>query len=82
MISSVTLPFTFVETKTMRANTESEPITAAMERAISPKYPKRLKATPPMAPDKSTTKATPKLAPALTPNTEGSASGLRKTVCI
>ena len=61
---------------------ESEPMIAATVRAISPKIPNRLRATPPMAPESSTTKATPMLAPELIPNTDGPARGFRKTVCI
>ena len=55
---------------------------AATESATSPIYPRRLSATPPIAPDSSTTQATPRLAPELMPSTEGPASGLRNTVCI
>jgi len=62
--------------------TNNAPIIAATDNATSPIYPKRLSATPPMAPDSSTTQATPKLAPELMPSTEGPANGLRNTVCI
>ena len=53
---------------------------AATDNATSPIYPKRLSATPPIAPDSSTTQATPRLAPELMPSTEGPASGLRAYV--
>ena len=66
----------------MSAITASAPIMAATDKATSPIYPKRLNATPPIAPDSNTTQATPRLAPELMPNTEGPASGLRNTVCI
>ena len=82
MISSVTFPFTFCDTYTINAITDSEPITAAIESAISPINPNLLSATPPRLPLNSTTKATPILAPELIPSTEGPASGFRKTVCI
>ena len=53
-----------------------------MDNATSPIYPSLLNATPPIAPDSNTTQATPRLAPELIPNTDGPASGFRKTVCI
>ena len=66
----------------MSAITANEPTMAAMDMAASPKYPRRLNATPPSEPDISTMKATPNEAPLEIPNTDGPANGLRNTVCI
>ena len=51
---------------------------AATDKATSPIYPRRLNATPPIAPDSSTTQATPRLAPELMPNPEQRAEVYRR----
>ena len=82
IISKVTLPLTFRATQRISIKTAKAPMMAATDIAASPKYPRRLSATPPILPESNTTKATPKAEPLLIPSTDGPANGLRKTVCI
>ena len=82
MINKVTLPFTFCEIQSISDSTAKAPTMAAMLMAASPRYPRRLSATPPNCPDSRTTKATPNAEPLDMPSTEGPASGLWNTVCI